>query len=81
MLGESRALAWGFAMAPHRLRALVQFILLCGCLHSVSLLVEPWLGLCVIVALPADSVFNILLSEITFHSLASTVNTDVSHWC
>ena len=23
MLGESKTLAWGFAMAPHRLRALV----------------------------------------------------------
>ena len=24
MLGESKTLAWGFAMAPHRLRALVE---------------------------------------------------------
>ena len=26
MLGESKTLAWGFAMAPHRLRALVNDI-------------------------------------------------------
>ena len=28
MLGESKTLAWGFAMAPHRLRALVVFELI-----------------------------------------------------
>ena len=26
VLGESKTLAWGFAMAPHRLRALVSFV-------------------------------------------------------
>ena len=26
MLGESKTLAWGFAMAPHRLRALVRIV-------------------------------------------------------
>ena len=25
VMGESKTLAWGFAMAPHRLRALVKF--------------------------------------------------------
>ena len=31
MLGESKTLAWGFAMAPHRLHALVLY-LISGCL-------------------------------------------------
>ena len=26
VLGESKTLAWGFAMVPHQLRALVEFI-------------------------------------------------------
>ena len=28
--GESKTLAWGFAMAPHRLRALVLYVISCS---------------------------------------------------
>ena len=50
--GSQKTLAWGFAMAPHRLCALVLivFLLLCGCNKCcVLFLVVSWFGLCFVI--------------------------------